>query len=294
MNDKYAKYREHNLHSIVAEKHPEINKHDLYRRTLEVIEKAKNECNPLRVFKVPNTSKTQEQRDTFVEEKVPDGMLEVSTQPEILETKTDEAPEVETIETETQEIEVLTAQELENQETQDFGDYELLIDTDKVNKVSTVTGIKPIGFAGDVVIPNGITSIGKYAFMGSRFRSIKLPNSLCYLGEGCFMNSCITEIQLPKKVDAIPHRCFDGSKLNKINFENIKSIGNKSFRGTNIKEVTLVQDIEQIGIEAFMKCISLVSFKHKPTLKKIRSYAFSGCESLLNFDFVLMIYYNLS
>ena len=71
----------------------------------------------------------------------------------------------------------------------------------------------------DLVIPNGVTSIGKYAFyFCSGLTSITIPNSVTSIGDNAFYNcSGLTSITIPNSVTSIGKYAFDGcSDLKKI------------------------------------------------------------------------------
>ena len=64
----------------------------------------------------------------------------------------------------------------------------------------------------DLVIPEGVTSIGSYTFHGcSSLTSISLPSTLTSIGEGVF-NSCsgLTELVIPEGVTSIGSSAFSG------------------------------------------------------------------------------------
>lgn len=163
------------------------------------------------------------------------------------------------------------------------GEYKILTRQDGGRIVAT--GISPFDYAEDVVLPHGITHIGKAAFKSSKFKRCKLPETVVYLEEQSFANSELEVLELTPSISAIPHYCFYRSNLRKIDLSGIKSIGNYSFTHTLLTDVTLNPEVLQIGMGAFSSCRELTSVKHSTKLRKIRSKAFYMCTSLSDFDF---------
>ena len=64
-----------------------------------------------------------------------------------------------------------------------------------------------------VVIPNGITEIGAYAFNGNQLTSITIPNSVTTIGDFAFYWNKLTSVTIPNSVTSIGHNAF-GSNTN--------------------------------------------------------------------------------
>ena len=84
-----------------------------------------------------------------------------------------------------------------------------------------------------VTIPNSVTSIGEYAFLGcSGLTSVTIPNSVTSIGGGTF-GGCrgLTSVTIPNSVTSIGDRAFYGcSGLTSVTIPNsVTSIGNKAF-----------------------------------------------------------------
>ena len=68
-----------------------------------------------------------------------------------------------------------------------------------------------------VVLPDGITKIGNYAFYKcSALQSVTLPASLQTIGTQSFVSTMLATITLPATVIAIENKAFDGSSLKAI------------------------------------------------------------------------------
>ena len=66
-------------------------------------------------------------------------------------------------------------------------------------------------FVTNIIIEEGVTSIGNYAFWGNRVTSITISNSVTSIGKGAFL-SCtgLTSITLPNSVTSIGEWAFYG------------------------------------------------------------------------------------
>ena len=115
----------------------------------------------------------------------------------------------------------------------------------------------------NVVIQNGVTGIGGYAFYDCRnLSSITIADSLTRIGsrafEGC---SSLTSINIPEGVTSIGERTFSGcSSLTSINIpEGVTNIVNYAFSGcSSLTSVTIPDSVTRIGASAFDVRISAV------------------------------------
>ncbi len=122
--------------------------------------------------------------------------------------------------------------------------------------------INSVRIAGELVIPNGVTSIGSYVFSGcSRLTSITIPNSVTSIGESAFENcSSLTSITIPNS---------------------LTSIGSYAFQNcSSLTSITIPNSVTSIGYGAFSACSSLTSVTIPDSVTSIESYAFSGCSKL--------------
>ncbi len=143
------------------------------------------------------------------------------------------------------------------------------------------------GNAENVVIPEGVTSIGIGAFFGcSGLISITIPNGVTSIGEAAFRNcGSLTNITIPNSVTSIGKFAFClCSSLTSINIPNsVKSIGVSAFgRCSGLKSITIPNSVTRIGEEAFYSCINLTSITIPNSVKSIDSMAFWRCDSLKN------------
>jgi hypothetical protein len=140
---------------------------------------------------------------------------------------------------------------------------------------------------GTVVIPNSVTSIGKYAFYRcSNITSVTIGNSVTSIGDDAFENctnlgsvtignsvtsigisafencSNLISVVIPSSVTTISNYMFYGcSMLNAVTIPNtVVSIGNYAFYGCNrLASVGFGESLTSIGTSAFYNCSSIAS-----------------------------------
>ncbi len=172
----------------------------------------------------------------------------------------------------------------------------------------------------NVSFPSSVKTIGKNAFSDSKVKNVKLNNELVEIGEECFFSaSKLTKINLPSSLATIGKRAFAtwsstiDLTLDKDNpyfqYEN-KTLYSSDYKtlyisnDVSIKDLVLKEETETISDYAFASChhIEIISFNERlkeigfgsfssykleditlpNSLKRIKSYAFSGCLSLAN------------
>ena len=126
-----------------------------------------------------------------------------------------------------------------------------------------------------VVIEDGVTSIGKYAFCNcTSLISITIPDSVTSIEFAAFNNcSSLTSITIPDSVTSIGKYAFEWcNKLSSITLSNnITSIGSSAFRGcTSLTSITIPDSVTSIGDSVFERCSNLqtISLSCKSSLKK--------------------------
>ena len=115
----------------------------------------------------------------------------------------------------------------------------------------------------DVVIPNGVTEIKKYAFYGfNSIVSVIIPNSVTSIGYDAFC-ACInlTSVTIGNSVETIGIAAFDRcTNLINVTIGNaVSTIDNYAFREcNNLTRITITASIESIGTDAFKDCYLLI------------------------------------
>lgn len=110
-----------------------------------------------------------------------------------------------------------------------------------------------------VVIPAGVTKIGKYGFYYNTELTNVTIQGETVIGEYAF-NSC--------------------SMLTSISFDNVKTIEEYAFRETGLTSIVIPDSVETLGQYAFQKCASLQSVTLGAGLKSLGNNLFESCSSL--------------
>ncbi len=153
----------------------------------------------------------------------------------------------------------------------------------------TVTEIGEYAFLStnveSVKIPDGVTSIGMYAFRNcGALKNINIPESVTSIGQGAFF-SCwnLENIKLPSGITSIsPETFVSCSKLTNITIpENVVSIGNAAFyQCMSLSSIEIPKNVTSIGNNAFYQCISLSSIEIPKNVTSIGISALAECDKL--------------
>lgn len=139
----------------------------------------------------------------------------------------------------------------------------------------------------ELIIPEGVTSIGNYAFCGTSFRSVTIPDSVASIGHAAFSGSAIERLVLNAALidDSAFSNC---TSLTSVTFKDgVRYINDSAFENcTALSSVTFGNGLLSVGDKAF--CNTAVKNITLPaSLRSIESTAFYSCESLTDVVFSL-------
>ena len=168
----------------------------------------------------------------------------------------------------------------------------LYLNGEEVRDLVIPNGIKSIkmAFAGcsgltSVTIPDGVTSIEKYAFYLCRdLTSVTIPNSVTSIGNYAF-ESCrgLTSVTIPNSVTSIGGYAFSGcSGLTSFTIGNsVKSIGERAIQGCkSLTSINIPNSVTSIGDGAFQACRGLTSVTIPASVTSIGKGIFTYCRDL--------------
>ena len=129
-----------------------------------------------------------------------------------------------------------------------------------INNVDIYSNPNYTGGYFEIVIPEGVTSIGDYAF---------------------YMIDLLVSVVIPNTVESIGDHAFEDSYLMSVSMGNsVKSIGDFAFSDLTLPSITLPDGLTSIGMNAFKGCYKLTSITIPNSVTSIGDYAFSGCGNL--------------
>ena len=160
-------------------------------------------------------------------------------------------------------------------------------------------------------IPDGITSIGDYAFWGSNLTSVSFPSSVVRIETGAFYGCQFTSLHIPSTLQSIGMDVFSYcDKIETISVDpdnevyysennciieiatktivtgcknsiipaDVTCIGESAFEGCNgLTSITIPENITSMGQGAFNSCEGLTSIIIPNSITAIPGFAFQSC-----------------
>ena len=137
----------------------------------------------------------------------------------------------------------------------------------------------------EVVIEEGITTVGGTAFSGCRsIQRVTLPTTVTSIGlQAFYACSGLKEITLPNNLTTIENSAFAYcSSLTAITIPGkVTSIGNQAFSEcTALETVKIYGQVRTVAQKLFYNCSSLTSISLPASIVSIEKYAFYNCTGL--------------
>ena len=168
------------------------------------------------------------------------------------------------------------------------------------NKSQTTLIQCPVGKAGSYTIPNGVTTIGNYAFSScTSLTSVTIPSSVTTIGDlafdNCTMLTAITVDTGNSVYSSVDSVLFNKNQTTLIQCpvgkagsytipNGVTNIGDKAFQHCiNLTGVTIPSGVTTIGDYAFDRCTSLTGVTIPSSVSNIGDYAFDNCTRLATF-----------
>lgn len=156
--------------------------------------------------------------------------------------------------------------------------------------VEVPQGIKKIGYRAfersvgsaleldAVILPEGVTEIGKQAFSDCRVKKVVLPSTLKYIRQGAF--SCckqLTEIHIPASVHTIESKAFENcAGLETVVMPGVTEIESEAFTGCAGLETVVMPGVMKIGSGAFAGCGRIKELQTESRILSVADDAFAN------------------
>lgn len=148
----------------------------------------------------------------------------------------------------------------------------------------------PLGYDGDVTIPESVIALNDGVFAGSMIRSVTLSAGLREVSANAF-DGCVNlkKVNCEGGLVSIGKFAFRGcTSLESIEFSiALDTISSSAFQGSGLKSVTIGVNVTLIADRAFKDCVNLesVNFDKRGTKTlMVLDYAFEGCVSLTGLE----------
>lgn len=115
-----------------------------------------------------------------------------------------------------------------------------------------------------IIIENGVTGIGDYAFYGSKALTVYIPDGITDIGTGAFQNAKLVAATIPKTTVSVRDSAFQGCEnLTSVSIcEGVETIGNDAFRTcTALKYLDFPASVTSVGSGAFTSCTEVVQIR---------------------------------
>lgn len=140
-----------------------------------------------------------------------------------------------------------------------------------------------------VILSEGLTYISEMAFYNTNILSIEIPSTVTFIGSFSFFPEKLRSITVKNEnttydsrnncnaiIETATNKLILGCK-NTVIPENIVSIGDSAFSGTDLTNIILPNSVTSIGRSAFSSIESISSIEIPENITSIGDYAFQYC-----------------
>lgn len=134
-----------------------------------------------------------------------------------------------------------------------------------------------------VAISDSVEKIGKYAFSGcSALKRISLPDSIAQIGDHAFRASGLEVVKIPEGVTLLGEGMFARCpNLQTVELPStLQTIREIAFIGSGLNKIILPENLKYIGYECFYECTNLEEIKIPDSVTILDYSVFEGCSSL--------------
>ncbi len=144
--------------------------------------------------------------------------------------------------------------------------------------------------SSEIVIPDGITKIGKRAFdFNYGLKTVILPDSVKTIDKDAFANCYnLKTVQFGNGVETIGYNAFGYSRSLKVELkfpDSVKKIGEYAFYDSGVQSVIIGKNVTSIGSNAFNGCKNLTGLTFLGGTEEICERAFHYCKALETINF---------
>ncbi|MCC8101643.1 MAG: leucine-rich repeat protein [Clostridiales bacterium] len=138
--------------------------------------------------------------------------------------------------------------------------------------------------ATGVSLPYGLLTIGEFSFNGCSLQVVTIPSTVTSIGEAAFAYcTSLTSLSIPDSVQTIGEGVASGCRALRtaVIGNGVSTVPYCGFYGcTSLTKVTIGSAVTTIDGGAFYQCTSLTDVTLPDGLKTIAAYAFYGCTAL--------------
>ena len=164
-------------------------------------------------------------------------------------------------------------------------------DCEEIRSVVIENGVTTIGeyafenctLLESVAISDSVAKIGKYAFSGcSALKRISLPDSIAQIGDCAFRASGLEAVKIPEGVTLLGEGMFARCpNLQTVELPStLQAIRENAFIGSGLNKIVLPENLKDIGYECFYECTNLEEIKIPDSVTILDYAVFEGCSSL--------------